>query len=178
MNTELFKTLEKLFGAYRLKGVKTFPSHDVGGVYGSIYRGKKVGSFHDDGWGGGIQVSFINEEEHRLFQEHAQNVTPTDAKSYEGKILFTTPNEIGDLFLGHLISVWEQIRSMQSIAKKNALVALDKNKTEISDFGHLKMDTFAYFKLMPQHDPIKALEHLEKEHPELIFLNADLVAWK
>tara|TARA_B100000767_G_C19672639_1_gene495972 strand:+ start:603 stop:1133 length:531 start_codon:yes stop_codon:yes gene_type:complete len=114
----------RLLKGITLKNVVMGRGHDCGGLIADIYLKKKlVSKYHDDGWGGEPEITFITKEDEEKVvsyitdnkvEEHMVNTDWSDLnKDGKGIGFFTTLEASVDLIASHMERL-KQIRRLQT----------------------------------------------------------------
>lgn len=161
---------------YSVGAIKTFRGHDGYGYSCNLLRnGKKVAEVLEDGWGGGLQFSWLDYKNSTVVNSrtyegnpHIFNGTVEESLFYDEvmklpKIKGFSDND-PDMFTDPDIVVDEMVNDALDTKKIKA----DLKKKFMIQFKDGKI---SYWKITPEHTLEVLRNHIKKDYPDALIIN-------
>lgn len=159
---------------YSVKAVKAIRGHDGQGYSCTLTRnGKRVAEILDDGWGGGLQINWLDDNqksvefkfrdytdeittrkgspEEALFNEHLMALPMIDG--FDGKKMYTNC----DIYIDELVNAVLLEKKIAGDLKKNVVAVIDGKVLN--------------WKVKAPHTVETVIAHVNKIHPQALVLN-------
>jgi hypothetical protein len=184
----MFIAFNQFFGDYRIKDLKIGHEDPIeSSVSGKItYQGKVIAEFNDDGFGGGLDTTFRDEEKQRLFYAQAEEKIPEKARVVDGYKLYDSESSVADCYLEELIRHTDRIKMIKRSKAGKNIAGYNSNSLVKDEFGLLDITLVRYWvpikdgKSNPVSEDIfnKISKNLQNKEQDLIFIFHDLKNWK
>lgn len=184
----MFIAFNEFFGDYRIKNLKIGHEDPIeSSVSGKItYQGKVIAEFNDDGFGGGLDTTFRDEEKQRLFYAQAEEKIPEKARVVDGYKLYDTESSIADCYLEELIRHTDRIKMIKRSKAGKNIAGYNSNSLLKDEFGLLDIRDVRYWipmkngkaELVNEVSFNRVSKNLLTKEPDLIFIYHDLANWK
>lgn len=148
---------------YTVAKIKTFRDHDGGTAYDCdlLRDGKKIAEVLEDGWGGGLQMRFVDDAEAIKLAEFCKTLPPHVCSFDDpetGKPNFMEMDS--EMFVEELV-----LTQLEERDRKRALKAIEK-KAATHVLFRLKSDGegYHYIKKMPNHQEVAIRAHIMNKY--------------
>lgn len=156
---------------YRIKNLRSGFGHDNAGMDCSLYKNNtRVATCSDDGWGGEMEINFLNQKFEDEFNEDLKKIKEEEIKKGEKSEFMTSYYKDekatfyfnSEVFILNLVEKFEAQKAIKNRCKKNTLFQIGK-----------QIGTKEYYEIKGLHNRDNVVNYLKKKFPneKILILN-------